>query len=84
MVQEEVQQDSSSLAFPWKQQSYSPLRIPLSTMGSEVSPRSHLMCSQLMVASTASATYTASPLFAPMSFPEENARSLLEKFFNLK
>lgn len=53
-------------------------------MGSEVSPRSHLMCSQLMVASMASATYTASPLFAPTSFPEENARSLLEKFFKLK
>lgn len=72
------------LPSPRKQQSYSPLRIPFSTMGSEVSPRSHLMSSQLMVASMASATYTASPLSSPKSFPEENARSLLEKFFNLK
>lgn len=76
--------DSSSLAFPWKQQSYSPLRIPFSTMGREVSPRSHLMSSQLMVASMASLTYTASPLSSPKSFPEGNSRSLLEKFFNLK
>lgn len=67
-----------------KLQSYTPLRIPLATMGSEVSLLSHLMSSQVTVASIASATYTASPLFSPKSFPEENARSLLEKFFNLR
>lgn len=53
-------------------------------MGSEVSPRSHLMSSQLTLASMVSATYTARLLFSPKSFPKENARSLLEKFFNLK
>lgn len=83
ILQEFPQQEHFSLPHG-KQQSYTPLRIPLATMGSEVNPRSHLMSSQLMLASIASATYTASPLFSPKSFPEENARSLLEKFFNLK
>lgn len=83
ILQEFPQQEHFS--FPHgKRQSYTPLRIPLATMGSEVNPRSHLMSSQLMLASIASATYTASPLSSPKSFPEENARSLLEKFFNLK